>query len=134
MPGCSRNPVGHVATHNHWHVQRDGLVAAHFHCHATFCCQGPMPRSLVAWQVCDAGTGELLCEERPVYGGHGNSPKRFDEPGFILQPPCLWGDARFGLEDPPDTDPEKWVLHTVKTSNATYGHHGEMAWQQMYVV
>eukprot|EP00913_Durusdinium_trenchii_P017048 g16033.t1 len=23
-----------------------------------------------------------------------------------------------------------YVLGTVKTSNATYGHHGEMAWQQ----
>ena len=23
-----------------------------------------------------------------------------------------------------------YVLGSVKTSNATYGHHGEMAWQQ----
>eukprot|EP00946_MAST-07B_sp_MAST-7B-sp1_P004075 g4075.t1 len=140
MPGCSRNPVDgtwqHTITGTYNGTGK--LVAAHFHCHAPACLSVAMyrcPRSLVAsGQVCDAGTGELLCEERPVYGGHGDSPERFDEPGFILQPPCLWGDARFGLEDPPDTDPEKWVLHTVKTSNATYGHHGEMAWQQMYVV
>ena len=122
MPGCSRNPVDGTWQHTSLARTTDGkLVAAHFHCHAPACLSVAMyrcPRSLVAsGQVCDAGTGELLCEERPVYGGHGNSPKRFDEPGFILQPPCLWGDARFGLEDPPDTDPEKWVLHTVKTSN-----------------
>jgi hypothetical protein len=140
MPGCSRNVVDgtwqHTITGTYNGTGK--LVAAHFHCHAPACLSVAMyrcPRSLVAaGQVCDAGTGELLCEERPVYGGHGKSPLRFDEPGFILQPPCLWGDAGFGLEDPPDTDPDQWVLHSVKTSNATYGHHGEMAWQQMYVV
>ena len=26
------------------------------------------------------------------------------------------------------------MLRTVKTSNATAGHHGEMAWQQMFMV
>ena len=35
-----------------------------------------------------------------------------------------------GLEAPVGV--EGYVLHTVKTANATYGHHGEMAWQQMY--
>ena len=50
-------------------------------------------------------------------------------PGYILQPPCLWGSRDFGLEDPPGVD--GYVLGTVKTSNASYGHHGEMAWQQM---
>ncbi len=140
MPGCSRNDVDgtwqHTITGTYNGTGK--LVAAHFHCHAPACLSVAMyrcPRSLVeSGQVCDAGTGELICEERPVYGGHGMSPLRFDEPGFILQPPCLWGNAQFGLEEPPDTDPDKWVLHTVKTSNATYGHHGEMAWQQMYVI
>ena len=76
--------------------------------------------------------GELLCREDPVYGGTGkiDQPK-FDEPGYILQPPCLWGSSEFGLEEPVDTT--GYTLHSVKTSNATYGHHGEMAWQQMYV-
>mmetsp|Transcript_88043 Transcript_88043/g.155906 ORF Transcript_88043/g.155906 Transcript_88043/m.155906 type:complete len:100 (-) Transcript_88043:84-383(-) len=76
--------------------------------------------------------GTLLCEERPVYGGTGkvDLPK-FDEPGYILQPPCLWGSKEFGLESPPDAHS---TLHTVKTSYANAGHHGEMAWQQMYYV
>ena len=76
-------------------------------------------------------TGELLCVERPVYGGTGQvDEKRFDEPGYILQPPCLWGDEKYGLVMPPDVNGQ--FLHSVKTSNATAGHHGEMAWQQMY--
>ena len=68
-------------------------------------------------------TGELLCVERPVYGGTGQvDEKRFDEPGYILQPPCLWGDEKYGLVMPPDVDGQ--YLHSVKTSNATAGHHG----------
>ena len=36
---------------------------------------------------------------------------------------------------PPDVDSAKgYMLHSVKTANATYGHHGEMAWQQMYII
>ena len=66
----------------------------------------------------------LLCRERPVYGGSGKSSVGFDEPGYILQPPCLWGGAAHGLEPPVDVDGA--VLHSVKTSNATYGHHGEV--------
>jgi hypothetical protein len=35
-------------------------------------------------------TGEVICEERPIYGGTGKIPEgRYDEPGYILQPPCL---------------------------------------------
>lgn len=109
------------------------LASAHFHCHAPTCL-------MMAMYKCPAGLGgcnettpgaTLLCREEPVYGGTGRlDRKAFDEPGYIFQPPCLWGDARFGLEEPPNVTGH--VLHTVKTSNATYGHHGEMAWQQMY--
>ena len=53
-----------------------------------------------------------------------------DEPGFIAQPPCLWGSPEHGLEEPYDANGQ--TLHVVKTANATYGHHGEMAWLQMY--
>ena len=82
---------------------------------------------------CTAATGELLCREEPIYGGTGRIDEpRFDEPGYILQPPCLWGDAKYGLQPPPQTS--GYTLHSVKTSNATYGHHGEMAWQQMFFI
>jgi hypothetical protein len=77
---------------------------------------------------------QLLCEERPIYGGthHPGLEPRFDEEGYILQPPCLWGGAEHGLTPPPDVNGA--ALYSVKTSNATWGHHGEMAWQQMFYV
>eukprot|EP00966_Prymnesium_polylepis_P246501 5701287-Prymnesium_polylepis.1 len=80
---------------------------------------------------CSAAKGELLCEEKPIFGGFGHEVTKFDEPGYILVPPCIWGNETHGLAAPPQTD--GYLLHSVKTSNATYGHHGEMAWQQMYV-
>lgn len=107
------------------------LVAAHFHCHAPVCLSIAMYRCPKGTKVCNATSGELLCRESPVYGGTGRVDEpRFDEPGYILQPPCLWGSEEFGLEAPPETG--GYVLGSVKASNATYGHHGEMAWQQMY--
>merc|ERR1711959_447630 len=134
VPGCkavpgSSNP--HGAEGKEWIHTITGtykasgkLVAAHFHCHAPTCLSVAMYRN---------DTGELLCVERPVYGGTGQvDEKRFDEPGYILQPPCLWGDKKYGLVMPPDVDGQ--YLHSVKTSNATAGHHGEMAWQQMFLV
>ena len=43
-----------------------------------------------------------MCRESPLYGGTGSLDlKRFDEPGYIAQPPCLWGAAEHGLEAPP---------------------------------
>jgi hypothetical protein len=91
-----------------------------------------MYRCPAGTKVCNATTGELLCEERPVYGGTGRVDEgRFDEEGYIFQPPCLWGSPEFGLEEPPDVT--GYVLGTVKTANATYGHHGEMAWLQMFL-
>ena len=78
-------------------------------------------------------TGEIICEERPVYGGTGKLDlSKFDEPGYILQPPCVWGKEEHGLQLPVDVDGV--MLKTVKASNATAGHHGEMAWQQMFMV
>merc|ERR1711934_781846 len=102
MDGCTKAEYGWIHTIRGTYGGGGHLVAAHFHCHAD-----------------------------PVYGGTGKIDNvTFDEPGYILQPPCLWGSAEFGLEPPIDTS--GYTLHTVKTSNATYGHHGEMAWQQMY--
>eukprot|EP01052_Picozoa_sp_SAG31_P037906 SAG31_NODE_4971_length_2826_cov_5.968464_2_plen_84_part_00 len=42
---------------------------------------------------------KLLCEQKPVYGGSGNSHvsgSRFDEDGYIAIPDCLWGNAEHG--------------------------------------
>jgi hypothetical protein len=134
MMGCSKQPDGSwVHTITGTYTGHGKLIAAHFHCHAPTCLSIAMYKCPKGTEICNATTGKLLCEERPVYGGTGKiDDPRFDEPGYILQPPCLWGSSEFGLEDPPDVTGA--VLGSVKTANATYGHHGEMAWQQMYLV
>lgn len=124
VKGCSKEPkTGRwVHTINGTYYGKGSIAAAHFHCHAPTCKSMKMYRN---------DTGELICAEYPVYGGTGKiDNKHMDEPGFILQPPCLWGDAQFGLEAPPNVD--GILLHTVKEAYADSGHHGEMAWQQMY--
>ena len=37
-----------------------------------------------------------------------------------------------GLESPPDLS--GLTVHVIHRSNATYGHHGEMAHEQMYYI
>jgi hypothetical protein len=133
--GCSKTSNGEWIHTIRGTYQGGGkLVAAHFHCHAPTCLSIAMfkcPKN-VSTADCNEKTGTLLCEERPVYGGTGRIDNYMDEPGFILQPPCLWGSPEYGLQEPVDVT--GYTLHSVKTSNATFGHHGEMAWQQMYVI
>ncbi|CAE7469985.1 unnamed protein product [Symbiodinium pilosum] len=129
--GCSKDDRGNwIHTIKGTFTGGGSLSAAHFHCHAPTCLSMALYRCPKETKVCDQSTGELLCMERPVYG-NGSSSDRFAELGYILQPPCLWGSEEFGLEPPPSV--EGFVLGAIKTSNATYGHHGEMAWHQMYV-
>lgn len=128
VKGCSKDEDGNWIHTIHGTFKGSGrLIAAHFHCHAPTCKNFKMYRD---WN----GThGNLLCEENPVYGGTGKVDlRKFDEPGYILQPPCLWGSKEFGLEPPPDVG--STTLHSIKTSYANSGHHGEMAWQQMFYV
>lgn len=117
--GCSKQDGRWVHTITGTYKVQGTVVAAHFHCHAPTCLSMKLYRD---WN----GThGQLMCHEVPVYGGTGRIDlKRFDEPGYILQPPCLWGAKEFGLEPPPNLDGV--TMHTIKTADATYGHHGEM--------
>lgn len=98
-------------------------VAAHLHCHAPTC---------LSMAIYVNATGELLCEETAVYGQGVSTGGKFAEPGYIKVPPCLWGSPENGLEKGPDlTDV---VLRVVKHTNATYGHHGEMAHGEIYYI
>jgi len=126
MMGCEQTPDGnwvHTITGT-FHVPDVNLAAGHFHCHAPTCLSVSMYNNK---------TGELICRQDPLYGGTGViANKDMDEPGFIAQPPCLWGSKEHGLEAPYSGGADGIDIHVVKTANATYGHHGEMAWLQMY--
>jgi len=77
-------------------------------------------------------TGELICRQLPSYGTlrqNATGERRFEELGYLALPPCVWGDVKQGLKEPPllrwDTN-----LSAIKRTNSTYGHTGEMArWQ-----
>ena len=106
-------------------------LSPHFHCHAPTCLS-------IKLFVCDpsvhthCANQTLLCEQRPLYGGKGHGVgKGFDEPGYIAQPPCLWGKAEHGLAPPPVVSGAN--LYAVSETNNTYGHHGEMAWLQVFL-
>ena len=90
------------------------LIATHHHCHAPTC---------LAATLYFNDTGELICTQRALYG-KGTSDK-FDEKGYIALPPCLFGRAADGLQPPPLIGGRP-ILAVFQT-NATNGHHGEMA-------
>ena len=131
--GCSRGPDG-TWVHTVVGIQRPDvhagiqLVAAHMHCHAPTC---------LSMSIANNQTGEVYCAAYPTYGGaRGIQPSsvgetsRFQELGFIAVPPCVWGAAEHGLDPSPDLTGV--TLRIVKRSNATFGHHGEMAHGQFY--
>ena len=99
------------------------MAAIHFHCHAPTC---------LAMEIWNNKTGQLLCRQEPVYGGSGQiTPAKFDEEGYILQPPCLWGDEP-GLEPMPLVSGVPFTIKAI--TNSTYGHHGEMAFPEIALV
>ena len=140
VPACADGVAGcslvggtwiHTITGNH--MGNHKFAALNNHCHAPTCLSMSVYRCAkgTALDDCSVATGELVCETRPVYGGTGApgiAGSRFDEPGYIAIPDCFWGDARWGLEPPPDLT--GFPLHVVKTANATNGHYGEMSGSQ----
>jgi len=98
------------------------LVALKSHCHSGTC---------LTIQIYFNDTGELLCDQRSVFGEFNSNP-RFAEPGYINRPPCLWGDAKYGLEPPPKVGGR--VLYAVAITNSTNGHHGEMGIPVLFTV
>jgi len=143
VPKCKEGVMGCSMVEGTWiHTIMGNTIGKHtfralnFHCHAPTCLSMSVyacPKGTAA-DNCNATVGKLLCEQRPVHGGSGSavlSGSRFDETGYIAIPDCFWGDAEYGLEPPLDVD--GLTLHMVKTSNATYGHYGEMAGGQPWV-
>ena len=129
VPGCARDARGmwvHTITGNT--LGQKTFVALNNHCHAPTC----LSMSIYACSkgtpldACDARVGRLVCRTAPVYGGTGDpslAGTRFDEPGYLYIPDCLWGGGQYGLEAAVDL--EGVPLHVVKRANATLGHYGE---------
>ena len=64
------------------------LIYAAPHCHAPSC---------ISMELYNADTGDLICSVSPVYGQGDVVHNKFDELGYLLLPPCLWGTAAEGL-------------------------------------
>ena len=79
----------------------------------------------------DTGVPELLCNQTSRYGQGNVKADKFDEAGYIVLPPCLWGNASQGLQ-PPVYLPAGTPVFSVKRNRNTHaGHFGEMASWQM---
>ena len=66
-----------------------------------------------------------------MYGQGRVDEDRFDDAGYLLLPPCLWGDDDEGLH-PSVLLPEGTPLLSVKKNrNTRNGHFGDMASWQM---
>lgn len=139
VPQCPPGTPVENCTHEIWGVLTPGgndlyLAAIHFHCHApTWCVHVFVPLLTIfyslAMEIWNNKTGELLCRQEPIYGGTGKIDQpRFDEPGYILQPPCLWGNQT-GLEPMPLASGVPFLIKAI--TNSTYGHHGEMAFPEV---
>merc|ERR1712232_1432323 len=121
VPQCQPGTPVEECTHEIWGVVTPGgdnlhIAAIHFHCHAPTC---------LAMEIVNNQTGELLCRQEPIYGGTGKIDlAKFDEPGYILQPPCLWGDGP-GLEPMPLVSGVPLLVKAI--TNSSVGHYGEMA-------
>jgi len=99
------------------------LIYAGGHCHAPSC---------ISMELYNHDTGELLCQQTPVFGRGGQD--KYDEDGYIAIPPCLWGSEEEGLV-PPTLLTLETNLMSIKRNNNTYGHYGDMAsWQMRGIV
>jgi len=116
----------HTITHR-WSMKNVRLIYASFHCHAPTCISG---------ELYNADTMELLCKVRPTWGVGDVGNDRFDEEGYLLLPPCLWGSpdpeeaAKEGLK-PSKFFPSINFLSVKKANNTGTGHYGDMSMWQM---
>ena len=99
------------------------LLRAGTHCHAPACLGTDLYTCPAGSSGCNATTGKLVCSNTPIYGvGEGS---RFDEPGYLAVPPCLWGTPEEGLQPPPKLKLDD-LLYMVKKVNNTNYHYGVM--------
>jgi hypothetical protein len=121
VPQCAPGTKVEDCKHEIWGVVTPGgdnlhIAAMHFHCHAPTC---------LAMEIWNNKTGELLCRQEPIYGGTGKiDEQKFDEEGYIAQPPCLWGDGP-GLEPMPLASGVEFTVKAI--TNSTYAQQPDPA-------
>jgi len=108
----------------HWVMSNATMLYAGGHCHAPSCI------SIELWKN-DTGTPELLCRQASKYGTGHVAGDKFDELGYVVLPPCLWGARNEGLEPPVYLPPDTPMFSIKRNWNTHAGHTGEMASWQM---
>lgn len=136
VTGCSMQDGTWIHTVKGNTMGHHTFAALNFHCHAPTCLSMAVYACPIGTSLgdCNEAMGKLICLQKPVYAGSGNPSidgTRFGEVGYIAIPDCFWGGEEFGLEPPINL--EGVPLHMIKTSNATYGHYGEMSGGQPWV-
>ena len=89
----------------------------------------PLAPSCLGIELTRNDTGELLCNQLPVYGKGDVTTDKFDESGYVALPPCVWGDD--GLVDAPIIPKGTYIRSVKRNRNTFVGHYGEMASWQM---
>ncbi|KAL1520060.1 hypothetical protein AB1Y20_023535 [Prymnesium parvum] len=113
----------HTITY-HWQISNVSMLYAGGHCHAPSCI------GIELWKN-DTGVPQLLCNQTTRYGSGEVQKDKFDEAGYLVLPPCLWGSKRERLQ-PPIFLAEGTPIFSVKRNRNTHtGHYGEMASWQM---
>jgi len=100
------------------------LVYAGGHCHAPNC---------ISLELYVKETGELICQQKPVWGSGDVERDRFDDKSYATLPPCLWrgaNDTDLSLPPRPRV-PITATLRSICRQNSTVGHTGQMASWQM---
>ena len=100
------------------------MVYAGGHCHAPACLS-------IELYMNNTGTPELLCRQVSLYGKGDVAVDRFDEAGYVILPPCLWGTAEEGLQPPVYLAQGTPMYSIQRTRNTHVGHTGQMASWQM---
>jgi len=100
------------------------LIYGSGHCHAPACLSMELFRN-------DTGTPQLLCRQLPMSGSGASPAERFDEPGYIRIPPCLWSDSDPSLEKSQWLPANTPLVSIIRVRNTHVGHYGNMAMWQM---
>jgi hypothetical protein len=108
----------------HWTMTNARMLYAGGHCHAPSCIGIALYRN-------DTGTPELICHQTSRYGQGDVKGDRFDEAGYVVLPPCLWGAEDEGLAPPSWLGPNTPMFSVKRNHNTHAGHFGEMASWQM---